>query len=51
MNYSKGDLVLLSYPFTDLKTVKVRPAVVTCLTFAVNRAVNSRVHACSGYKM
>lgn len=28
MNYSKGDVVLLPYPFTDLKTTKVRPAVV-----------------------
>ena len=24
MNYSKGDVVLLSYPFTDIKTSKVR---------------------------
>lgn len=28
MNFSKGDVVLLPYPFTDLKTSKVRPAVV-----------------------
>ena len=28
MSYSKGDVILLSYPFTDLKTTKVRPAVV-----------------------
>lgn len=28
MNYSKGDIILLPYPFTDLKTMKVRPAVV-----------------------
>ena len=28
MNYSKGDIVLLPYPFTDLSTSKVRPAVV-----------------------
>jgi len=28
MNYSKGDVVLLPYPFTDLSTSKVRPAVV-----------------------
>jgi len=28
MNYSKGDVVLLPYPFTNLKTTKVRPAVV-----------------------
>jgi hypothetical protein len=27
MHYSKGDVVLLLYPFTDLKTAKVRPAV------------------------
>lgn len=24
MNYSKGDVVLLPYPFTDLKTAKVQ---------------------------
>jgi mRNA interferase MazF len=29
MSFSKGDVVLLAYPFTDLKTTKVRPAVVT----------------------
>jgi mRNA interferase MazF len=29
MNFSKGDIVLLPYPFTDLKTSKVRPAVIT----------------------
>lgn len=28
MNYSKGDVVLLPYPFTDLSTTKVRPAVI-----------------------
>ena len=28
MNYSKGDVILLPYPFTDLKVTKVRPAVV-----------------------
>ncbi len=28
MNYSKGEVVLLPYPFTDLSTSKVRPAVV-----------------------
>lgn len=28
MSYSKGDVILLPYPFTDLKTRKVRPAVV-----------------------
>ncbi|MFH0977496.1 MAG: type II toxin-antitoxin system PemK/MazF family toxin [Spirochaetota bacterium] len=28
MSYSKGDVILLPYPFTDLKTQKVRPAVV-----------------------
>ncbi len=28
MNYSKGDVVLLPYPFTELKAAKVRPAVV-----------------------
>lgn len=28
MNFSKGDVVLLPYPFTDLKASKVRPAVV-----------------------
>jgi mRNA interferase MazF len=28
VNYSKGDVILLSYPFTDQKTQKVRPAAV-----------------------
>ena len=28
MNYSKGDVVLLPYPFTDLQASKVRPAIV-----------------------
>ncbi|ABQ27965.1 type II toxin-antitoxin system PemK/MazF family toxin [Geotalea uraniireducens] len=28
MNFSKGDIILLPYPFTDLKTTKVRPAVI-----------------------
>ena len=28
MNCSKGDVILLPYPFTDLTTAKVRPAVV-----------------------
>ena len=28
MNYSKGDVVLFPYPFSDFKTNKVRPAVV-----------------------
>ncbi len=28
MNYSKSDVVLLPYPFTNLKTTKIRPAVV-----------------------
>ena len=28
MSYSKGDIILLPYPFTDFKTTKVRPAVV-----------------------
>jgi mRNA interferase MazF len=28
MNFSKGDIVLLPYPFTDLQASKVRPAVV-----------------------
>ena len=28
MSYSKGDVILLPYPFTDMKTTKVRPAVV-----------------------
>jgi mRNA interferase MazF len=28
MNYSKGDVVLLPYPFTHLRTTKVRPAAV-----------------------
>jgi mRNA interferase MazF len=28
VNYSKGDVILLPYPFTDLTARKVRPAVV-----------------------
>lgn len=28
MNYNKWDVVLLSFPFTDLSAVKVRPAVI-----------------------
>ncbi len=28
MSYSKGDVILLPYPFTHLRTTKVRPAVV-----------------------
>ena len=28
MNYLKGDVVLLPYPFTDLTTKKVRPGIV-----------------------
>jgi len=28
MSYSKGDIILLPYPFSDLKSSKVRPAVV-----------------------
>jgi mRNA interferase MazF len=28
VNYSKGEIVLLPYPFTDLITKKVRPAIV-----------------------
>ena len=28
MSFLKGDVVLLTYPFTNLKTTKVRPAVV-----------------------
>lgn len=28
MNYSKGDIILLPYPFTDLSIRKVRPAIV-----------------------
>ena len=27
-NYSRGDVLLVQYPFTDLSRVKVRPAVV-----------------------
>ena len=27
-NYSRGDVLLVRYPFTDLSGVKVRPAVV-----------------------
>lgn len=27
-NYSKADVVLIAYPFTDLETRKVRPAIV-----------------------
>lgn len=26
-NYSKGDVILVRYPFTDLTTAKVRPAI------------------------
>ena len=32
MNYLKGEVVLFPYPFTDLSTKKVRPAVVVGLT-------------------
>ncbi len=32
MNYSKGDVVLLPYPFTDLSMQKVRPAVIVSAT-------------------
>lgn len=28
VNYFKGDVVLFPYPFTNLKTTKVRPAVI-----------------------
>jgi mRNA interferase MazF len=28
MNYSKGDVILIPYPFTDLTVKKVRPAVI-----------------------
>lgn len=28
VNYSKGDVVLLPYPFTDLSAQKVRPAII-----------------------
>lgn len=28
MNFSKGDIILLPFPFTDLTATKVRPAVV-----------------------
>jgi mRNA interferase MazF len=32
MNYLKGEVVLFAYPFTDLTTKKVRPAVVVGAT-------------------
>lgn len=32
MNYLKGDIILLPYPFTDLTTKKVRPAIVVGAT-------------------
>jgi mRNA interferase MazF len=34
MSYSKGEVILFPYPFTDLSTKKIRPAVVVGLTEA-----------------
>lgn len=28
MNYSKNDVILVSYPFSDLSSTKVRPAII-----------------------
>ena len=31
-NYSKGDVILVRYPFTDVSTAKVRPAIAVSAT-------------------
>ncbi len=31
-NYSRNDVILVSYPFTDLSATKVRPAIIAGLT-------------------
>lgn len=47
-NYSRGDVVLIRYPFSDLSSAKVRPAVViSAVNFSQDLIIvplTSRVH-------
>jgi hypothetical protein len=36
-NYSRGDVLLVRYPFTDLSGVRVRPAIVETREFSPNQ--------------